>query len=839
MLNHDDRKIAVNIEDTMKSAFIDYAMSVIVGRALPDVRDGLKPVHRRILFGMNQMGLAYNRSYRKSAKVVGEVMGNYHPHGDQAIYDTLVRMAQDFSMRYMLADGQGNYGSIDGDPPAAMRYTEVRMSRIASEMLKDIDKDTVRFVPNYDESAEEPEVLPSAIPNLIVNGSSGIAVGMATNIPPHNLGEIINALIAMIDNPELVLQDLVHIVHGPDFPTGAFIYGRNGILKAYETGRGSITMRAKAFVEIRKRTGREDIIITELPYQVNKALLIEKIAELVKNKKINGIADLRDESDRDGMRIVIELKKDQIAKAILNQLYKHTSLQSNFGVNMVALVDGKPEQLNLKQILTKFIAHRKEIVVRRTHFLLKKAEDRAHILEGLIIALDNLDAVIELIRKSNNADEAREGLMQSFSLSEHQAQAILDMRLQRLTGLEREKIRDEYLEILKEISRLKAILSSEKLLMNLIKSELLEIKDKYADERRTLIMEDAGEIDFEDMIVEEDMVVFITNHNYAKRNPLSLYRAQKRRGQGATGIVPKEGDFLRHLFVASTHDTILIFTDSGQVYKLKVYQLPQAGRAAKGNSLKNLLSLKTDENVAAILPIQSFEENKYIIMATRKGVIKKTPLIDYKNIRSGGIRAINIDENDELITVRITTGNQDVFIATQKGLGIKFNEKDARPMGRNTRGVIGIRLVKDDHVVGMEILKEGALILTVTENGFGKRTSIEEYRIQKRAGKGLINIKVTDRNGPVVGILQSFGDDEFLMITDTGKIIRIRVDLESLRTIGRSTQGVKLQDLGSDGHRILAIAPVLERETVDDNGSEDDYIDGDDTFENEIDQETE
>ena len=608
-------------------------------------------------------------------------------------------------------------------------------------------------------------------------------------------------------------------------------------MKAYETGRGSITMRAKAVVEIRKRTGREDIVISELPYQVNKALLIEKIADLVKNKKINGISDLRDESDRDGMRIVIELKKDQIAKAILNQLYKHTPLQSNFGVNMVALVDGKPELLNLTQVLTKFIAHRKEIVVRRTLYLLKKAEERAHILEGLITALDNLDAVIDLIRKSKNAEEARSGLMHSFSLSEIQSQAILDMRLQRLTGLERDKIRDEYLEILKEISRLKAILGSEQLLMNLIKSELLEVKDRYADERRTLIMEDAGEIDFEDMIVEEDMVVFITHQNYAKRNALSLYRAQKRRGQGATGIIPKEGDFLKHLFVASTHDTILIFTDSGQVYKLKVYQLPQAGRAAKGSSLKNLLSLKSDENVAAILPIQSFEENKYILMATRRGVVKKTALVDYKNIRVGGIRAINIDEGDELIAARITSGNQDVFIATRGGLGIRFNEMDARAMGRNTRGVIGIRLVKNDDVVGMEILKEGALILVVTENGFGKRTSIEEYRLQKRGGKGLINIKVTERNGAVVGILQSFGDDEFMMITDTGKIIRIRVDLESLRTIGRSTQGVKLQDLGADGNRILAIAPVLERETSDEDELEGDDIDDSDLEEEDFDEE--
>ncbi|MBN1296590.1 DNA gyrase subunit A [bacterium] len=816
MLNNKDQKIVINIEDTMKSAFIDYAMSVIVGRALPDVRDGLKPVHRRILYGMNQMGLTFNRPYRKSAKVVGEVMGNFHPHGDQAIYDALVRMAQDFSMRYMLADGQGNFGSVDGDPPAAMRYTEVRMARIASEMLRDIDKETVSFVPNYDDSTSEPEVLPAAIPNLLVNGSSGIAVGMATNIPPHNLGEIIDALIHIIAHPGSRLSDIQKIVKGPDFPTGGFIHGRSGIRKAYESGRGSITMRAKAVVEIKQRTGRENIVVTELPYQVNKATLIEKIADLVKDKKITGISDLRDESDRDGMRIVIELKKDQIAKAILNQLYKHTALQANFGVNMVALVDGKPEQLALMDILLRFLEHRRDVVIRRTQFLLKKAEDRAHILEGLIIALDNLDAVISLIRNSRNAEDARTGLMTTFKLSQAQSQAILDMRLQRLTGLERDKIRDEYLEILKEINRLKAILGSESLLMNVIKEELLEIKEKYADERRTLIVDDLGEIDFEDMIVEEDMVVFITDQNYAKRNPLSLYRAQKRRGQGATGIIPKEGDYLRHLFVASTHDTILIFTDKGQVHKLKVYQLPQAGRAAKGSSLKNLLSLGPEENVAAILPIQSFQEDRFILMVTKNGIIKKTTLTDYSNIRSGGIRAIIIDDEDELIAVRLTNGSQHVFMATHLGMSIRFDENDARSMGRVTRGVIGIRLEEGDHVVGMEVLKEGAIILTVTQNGFGKRTSIDEYRIQKRGGKGLINIKVTHRNGPVVGILQSFGDDEFLMITDIGKIIRIRVDLESLRTIGRSTQGVKLQDLGADGNAILAIAPVLEREVSGD-----------------------
>ncbi len=820
-MQNQDQKILVNIEDQMKSSFIDYAMSVIVGRALPDVRDGLKPVHRRILYGMSEMGLHFNRPYRKSAKLVGEVMGNYHPHGDQAIYDSLVRMAQDFSMRYLLADGQGNFGSVDGDPPAAMRYTEVRMARISQELIRDLDKDTVDFVPNYDDSVHEPEVLPAAIPNLIVNGSSGIAVGMATNIPPHNLGEIIDAIILIIDKGAVELEELMTIVTGPDFPTGAFIYGRSGILSAYSTGRGSVVMRAKVNVETTQRTGRETIIVTELPYQVNKANLIEKIAHLVRDKKITGISDLRDESDRDGMRIVIELKRDQIARAILFQLYKHTALQSNFGVNMVALVDGKPQQLTLLKILEKFIAHRKDVVARRTRYLLRKAEGRAHILEGLIIALDNLDAVIALIRASKTATEAKAGLKSRFDLSDTQSQAILDMRLQRLTGLERDKIRAEYLELLKEISRLKAILGSKDLLMNLIKEELLEVRSKYADERRTQILEDTGEIDFEDMIVEEDMVVFITHDNYAKRNALSLYRAQKRRGQGAMGIIPKDDDFLEHLFVASTHDTILIFTDAGLVHKLKVYQLPQAGRSAKGSSLKNLLSLGAEENVAAILPIQSFESDKYIMMVTAKGIVKKSPLKDYANIRTGGIKSIVMDEGNRLIAVRLTTGNQDIFLATKMGLSIRFNETDARSMGRVTRGVRGIRLndsVKDE-VVGMEVLREGAMILTVTENGYGKRTNIEEYRNQKRGGKGLINIKVTPRNGPVIGILQSMGDDEFMMITTAGKIIRIKIDLDSLRSIGRSTQGVQLQDMGSEGIKVQTVALVVEREQSDDNNN--------------------
>ena len=818
-----DQRIQVNIEDQMKSSFIDYAMSVIVGRALPDVRDGLKPVHRRILYGMRDMGLHFNRGYRKSAKVVGEVMGNYHPHGDQAIYDALVRMAQDFSMRYMLVDGQGNFGSVDGDPPAAMRYTEVRMAKISEEIIKDLDKETVNFVNNYDETTQEPEVLPSVFPNLLVNGSSGIAVGMATNVPPHNLTEVIDALVDMIENPDITLDQIMTHVKGPDFPTGAFIYGREGILKAYKTGRGSIVMRAQAVIEVKERTGKEVIVITELPYQVNKAELLKKIVDLVKTKKVEGISDIRDESDRLGMRIVIELKKDQIARALLNQLYKNTALQQNFGVNMVALVDGEPKLLNLKTILEKFIEHRREIIIRRTKFELRKAEERAHILEGLIIALDNLDAIIELIRSSDTVDVARSGLQENFGLSEIQSQAILDMRLQRLTGLERDKIRAEYLDLLKEINRLKAILDSEALLMGLIKTELLEVKEKYGDARRTVILEATSDIDFEDMIVEEDMVVFITHDNYAKRNALSLYRAQKRRGQGATGIIPKEGDFLEHLFVASTHDTIMIFTDQGLVYQLKVYQLPQAGRMAKGSSLKNLLALGADDKVAAILPIRNFEDEKYIVMATKNGIVKKTPLIAYSNIRSNGIRAIKLDKDDELIVVRLASGNQDIFLATRNGLSIKFNDSEVRPMGRVTQGVIGIRLEKEDHVIGMEILREGALILTITENGYGKRTSIEEYRAQRRGGKGLINIKVTHRNGPVFGILQSFGDDEFLMSTTTGKLIRIRVDMESLRSIGRSTQGVQLQDLGSENAKVTAVARVIEKDSGEEDEAEDEY----------------
>ncbi len=815
-----ENKIPVNIEDQMRSAFIDYAMSVIVGRALPDVRDGLKPVHRRILFGMHEMGLGPTRGYRKSAKVVGEVMGNYHPHGDQAIYDSIVRMAQDFSMRYPLVDGQGNFGSVDNDPPAAMRYTEVRMAKISEEILRDLEKETVTFVPNYDNTTHEPDVLPASFPNLIVNGSSGIAVGMATNIPPHNLNEVIDALIHMIDNPDNTDLDIMRIVTGPDFPTAAMIYGRDGIRQAYLTGRGSITIRAQAVIEHREKAGKEDIIVTELPYQVNKADLLTKIAELVKDKKIEGISDVRDESGREGIRVVIELKKDQIAKAILNQLYKHTQLQLNFGVNMVALVNGRPEVLSLKKMLDHFILHRRDVVVRRTRYDLRKAEDRAHILEGLIIALDHLDAVITLIRGSKTVEEARNGLQTQFGLSEVQAQAILDMRLQRLTGLERDKIREEYLELLKEISRLRAILESEALLMNLIKTELLEIKAKFGDQRRTLILDADSEIDYEDMIAEEDMVVFVTHENYAKRTLLSLYRAQKRRGQGATGIIPKEGDFTEHLIFAGTHDILLIFTDKGRVYRLKVYQLPQGSRTARGSSLKNLLSLESDENVRAILPIKKFEEGKFIMMGTRNGIVKKTSLVEYDTNRSGGLKAIIIDDGDELISVRLTSGEQDVFIATHQGMSIRFKETDVRPMGRATRGVIGIRLEPDDHVIGMEVLYDGALMLTVSENGYGKRTSIEEYRTQTRGGKGLINMKITERNGPVMGILQSFGDDEFLMVTSHGKLIRIRVDMESLRSIGRSTQGVMLQDIAREGAKIVAVARVVEREGGEDRGDE-------------------
>ena len=801
--------IPVSIESEMQSSYMDYAMSVIIARALPDVRDGLKPVHRRVLYTMYEMGLDWNKPFRKSARVVGDVMGKYHPHGDSAIYDTLVRMAQDFSLRYPLVDGQGNFGSVDGDPAAAMRYTEVRRAKITLEVLQDIDKQTVDFVPNYDESLFEPEVLPAKLPNLLINGAAGIAVGMSTNVPPHNLGEIVDGLIALLDHPESTIDELCQYIHGPDFPTGAIIYGREGIYNAYRTGRGHIQVRARVFVEKEKRTEKERIIITELPYQVNKARLVEKIASLVREKKIEGISDLRDESDRDGMRVVIELKRNEFAEVILNQLYKHTQLQVTFGAIMLALVDQRPRYLNLKEIMELFLQHRRNVVVRRTQFLLNKAEARDHIVQGLLIALDNIDAVVSLIRASQTPQIARSGLMEQFSFTEIQARAILDMRLQRLTGLEREKLEQEHQELLKEINYLRSLLEDPALVTALIREELLELKAAYGDERRTEIIDDSSEITLEDMIIEEDMMVMVTHAGYVKRNPVTLYRNQMRRGKGVTGIIAKENDFVEHLFVASTHDYILVFTDKGKVYWLKVYKIPEAGRQARGKAIVNLLQIEKGEQVSAILPVQEFEAGKYIIMATQNGVVKKTELTEYSNPRSTGIIALNISEGDALVSVALTDGQQNVFLSTHHGKAIRFSESDVRAMGRTATGVRGISLSKKDYVIGMDIVRNEFTILTVTEKGYGKRSSVEQYRPQGRGGKGLINIKCTPKRGNVVGMLQVSDNDDILMITTSGKIIRMGVS--NISVIGRNTQGVALQWLNDDD-TVVAVARVVEND---------------------------
>ncbi|NJD89994.1 MAG: DNA gyrase subunit A [Geobacter sp.] len=845
MLNQTN-KISVNIEDEMKKSYMDYAMSVIIGRALPDVRDGFKPVHRRCLYAMYDMGNDYNKPYKKSARVVGDVIGKYHPHGDTAAYDTIVRMAQDFSLRYPMVDGQGNFGSVDGDSPAAMRYTEIRMSRLAHEMLVDLDKETVDMGANYDDSLQEPLVLPSKIPNLLVNGSSGIAVGMATNIPPHNLSEVVDGVIATIEDPAIPLEDLMTIITGPDFPTAGFIYGREGIISAYRTGRGIIQMRARARIEKQKKSERESIIVTEIPYQVNKARLIEKIAELVREKKLEGISDLRDESDRDGMRIVIELKKDENPQVLLNQLYKQTAMQSSFGIIMLAIVGNRPKILTLKETLRHFIDHRKDIVTRRTIFELKKAEARAHILEGLKIALDWLDAVIEMIRESKTPAEAKEGLMAgkfadpawlarmqitapaaysgSTQLSELQAQAILEMRLHRLTGLEREKIVDEYNEVLRFINRLKEILGSEKEILAIIKTELLEVKEKFGDARRTEIIAQTAEITLEDTIVEEDMVVNITHTGYIKRSAVSLYRAQRRGGKGKTGIKTKDEDFVEHLFIASTKDYLLFFTDAGKVYWLKVYELPEGGRATRGKAIVNLLNLSQDEKVSAILSVREFSEDKFIMMATRQGVVKKTPLLEYSHPRAGGILAVNLDEGDKLIEVALTDGKQDVLLASRNGKSIRFSEEDARPQGRVTRGVRGMTLEDDDVVIGMEIVNDltGSTIFTVTENGFGKRTELGEYRAQSRGGKGVITIKTTDRNGCVVGIKQVTDENDMMLISDQGKILRVPVAGFSI--IGRNTQGVRLMVTETE-ERIVAVAKLAEKDDQEEGGEDDELID--------------
>ncbi|MDX9708117.1 MAG: DNA gyrase subunit A [Trichloromonas sp.] len=808
---HNQNKMPVNIEDEMRKSYMDYAMSVIVGRALPDVRDGLKPVHRRVLFAMSELSNDWNKPYKKSARVVGDVIGKYHPHGDSAVYDTIVRMAQSFSMRHPLVDGQGNFGSIDGDSAAAMRYTEVRMDRLAHELLADIDKETVDFGPNYDDSLQEPLVLPCKFPNLLVNGSEGIAVGMATKIPPHNLGEVIDALVAVIDNPALDFDDLLRLVPGPDFPTGGFILGRDGIREAYATGRGIIQTRARALVEKDRRTGRESIIVSEIPYQVNKAKLIEKIAELVKEKRIEGISDLRDESDRDGMRIAIELKKDSIPEVILNQLYKMTQMQSSFGIIMLAIVSGQPRILALREVLDRFIEHRKEIITRRCIFELKKAEARAHILEGLKIALENLDEVIQIIKSSSSPAEAKERLMTRFGFSALQAQAILDMRLHRLTGLERDKIIAEYNEILALIQRLKEILASEVEILAIIKQELAEIKERFANPRRTEIIAKSGDLSLEDLIVEEDMVVTVSHTGYIKRNAVSLYRAQRRGGKGKTGMRPKEEDFVEHLFIASTHAFILVFTDLGKVYWLKVHEIPQGGRATRGKAIVNLLQLSSEEKVTSILPVKEFVEDKYIVTATRNGVVKKTELMAYSNPRAGGIIALTIDEGDRLVSTRLTDGTMDILLASSHGKLIRFPEKDVRSMGRTSRGVRGMMLEDGDSIIGMEVVTDAtaATLVTVTENGYGKRTDLDEYRVQSRGGKGIITIKTTERNGQVVDIKLVNDESDLMFITDRGKVLRTGVSM--LSVIGRNTQGVRLMVLES-GERIVAVARLAEKD---------------------------
>ncbi|KPK88250.1 MAG: DNA gyrase subunit A [Deltaproteobacteria bacterium SM23_61] len=812
-------QLPVKLEEEMQKSYMDYAMSVIIGRALPDARDGLKPVHRRVLHAMNELSNDWNKPFKKSARIVGDVIGKYHPHGDMAVYDTLVRMAQDFSLRYPLVNGQGNFGSIDGDPPAAMRYTEVRMARLSHELLADIDKQTVDFAANYDGSLMEPVILPARVPNLLVNGSSGIAVGMATNIPPHNLKEVIEATIAVIQKPDISMEELIQIIPGPDFPTGGFILGRGGIREAYLTGKGMVQMRARALIERQKRTDRESIVITEIPYQVNKAKLLERIAELVQDKKVEGIADLRDESDREGMRVVIELKRDAAAQVIMNQLFKHTQMQATFGVILLAIVRGQPQLLNLKDLVEQFILHRKEVVTRRTQFELGKAEAQAHILEGLKIALDNLDRVIALIRGSKTPKDAKEALMAKFSLSEVQAQAILDMRLQRLTNLEREKINEEYTEVIKLIARLREILGNERLLLNVIVEELQEIKERYGDDRRTEIIEEVQEIKLEDLIVEEDMVVTISHTGYIKRNAISLYRSQRRGGRGKMGMTPKEEDFVEHLFIASTLSYILFFTDAGKVYWLKVHEVPQAGRMTRGKAIVNLLNLSGDEKITAILPVRAFEEGKYVLMATRQGVIKKTDLMSYSHPRVGGIIALSLDEKDQLISACLTDGTKEILLSSREGKAIRFAEEDVRDMGRTARGVRGITLGKNDSLVSMDILSPGTVgssILSVTENGFGKRSPVEDYRLQSRGGKGIITVKTTARNGKLVGTQQITDQDEVMLITDRGKIIRLRCS--EIRLSSRNTQGVKLIERES-GERVMAVARLAEREE-EGNGQE-------------------
>ncbi len=800
-----EKIVPVYIEEEMKSSYIDYSMSVITARALPDVRDGLKPSNRRILVAMNDLNLAPGRAHRKCAKIAGDTSGNYHPHGEQVVYPTLVRMAQDFNMRYVLVDGQGNFGSIDGDAPAAMRYTEARLAPLAMEILEDLDKETVTFMSNYDETRKEPTVLPSKFPNLICNGASGIAVGMATNIPTHNLGEVVDALLSLIESPEIEDEKLLDHIIGPDFPTGGIIHGRSGIIEAYRTGRGRIVLRAKASIE-KQKSGKESIIVTEIPYQINKSNLLERIAQLVRDKHLEGISDLRDESDRDGMRIMVELKRDAPAEIVLNQLFKHTQMQTTFGVIMLALVDGQPRVLSLKQLLSHFVDHRHEVVTKRTEFELKKAEHRAHILEGLKIALDHIDAVIKLIRASKTPQDAKDGLMAKFKLSEIQAQAILDMRLQRLTGLEREKIEQEYLDVIKLIEKLKGILESKPQRMNIIKEELLDLKKKYGDERRTEIREEEEEFTIEDLIAEEDMVITITHSGYIKRLSVTQYRRQSRGGRGVIGIETKEEDFVEHLFIASTHNYILFFTPKGRCYWIKVHEIPIGGRLAKGKPVINMLDLGEEEKIAAFVPVREFDDQHFVVMSTSNGVIKKTRLSAFSNPRRGGINAMNIPEKDDLIEAKITDGSCDIVLGTKEGQAIRFHEDKVRDMGRAAYGVRGITLAKRDLVIGMVVVKRDTTLLSVTENGYGKRSSISDYRVTNRGGKGIINIKATERNGKVVTIKEALDEDELMLITQKGIIIRQPV--RQISVIGRNTQGVRLINL-DPGDRVVDVARVV------------------------------
>ena len=815
MVNMFDKIIPVSLEDEMKSSYIDYSMSVIVSRALPDVRDGLKPVHRRVLFGMSELGITYNKGFKKSARIVGEVLGKYHPHGDSAVYETMVRMVQDFSLRYPLVQGQGNFGSVDGDSAAAMRYTEARLARIAGEMLRDLDKNTVKFVSNFDDTLQEPSVLPAYLPNLLVNGSSGIAVGMATNIPPHNIGEVIDGLIALIKNPAIDIKGLMKYITAPDFPTGGIIFGYDGVREAYETGRGRIKIRAKINKEIHKN-GKESLIITELPYQVNKANLIEKIAELVKEGKVTGLSNIRDESDRDGMRVVLELKRDAQAEVVTNQLFKHTQMQVTFGIIMLALVHGVPKELSLKEIMQHFIVHRKEVLIKRTQFELDAAEKRAHILEGYIIALDNIDEVIETIKKSKDVDTARSNLMRKFKLSEIQAKAILDMRLQRLTGLERKKIEDEYREIIKLIEKLRGILASDEKQYHIIKEELLELKERYADERRTEIVYQGDELTLEDIIAEENVVVTISHKGFIKRFPVSGYRKQTRGGKGVSGAGMREDDFIEQMFVASTHEFILFFTSRGRCHSLKVYNLPEGGRTTRGKSILNLINLEKDEKVAATVAVKQFEDDLHMIMATRSGVIKKIELSALANIRSNGIIAMKLNDGDELIGARITDGTSDIILGTHNGLALRFPEQKVRDMGRSAVGVKGINLAKDDVVVSLLVVKRQATILVVTENGYGKRSQLNDYRITNRGGKGIYTVKVTERTGKMIALMEVNDNEELVVITAKGMVIRTAI--KDIRIAGRNTQGVRIIRL-NDGDHIADISRVVpDDEDVNDNG---------------------